>query len=242
MKRLLALLLAAVMAIGTAACGEQKPEEMEPEHPAHTEEGTEARYVWGEHVNISMWMPEGWQWEEDDHNQFGRTAWNDDLPDTVGFDFWKTDTPELRFSFRCWTHIFAMCGTGVDFRKVTGIHKLNVATEPSDDGTVYVHIIFNDVPGDYVVSGQIPAALWEEYGSYVIGMVDEAAVGEGCMSFDEAFSLAQGAVAEGWNGEPVSHYDVQTGTWTVIFNAGSNDYRVDVDENGMVIVPYPGKE
>lgn len=236
MKRLFAVILTFTMLASLCGCGQQAAQPMEPEHPNHTDEVTEIHYAWGERVNMTMLLPEGWQWQSDEHNGYNADAQCQDLPDTVGFDFWCMDDPEVRFSFQCWTQGFAMCGTGVDFAEVNGLHKMTVATEPSSDGTVYVHMILQGMPGDYVVRGEIPAQLWEKYRSAVVGMVDEAAVGEGCMEFEDALCAAQKIMSDGWNGEPFGRYDVLSGTWTVIFQQGSNCCYVDVDQNGRAVL------
>ncbi|MBQ0037718.1 MAG: hypothetical protein KBS74_03505 [Clostridiales bacterium] len=229
MKRIFALALALTLLGSLCACTQQATQPMEPEHFAPAENAAKIHYVWNR-VNMELPLPEGWCWESDEHNQFGQSDWNDDLPDAVGFDFWPEADPEVRFSFRCWTHVFAMCGTGVDFAQVSGLHDLTVATEPADNGkSVMVTILFHQAPGDYVVSGQISTMLWEKYRNAVLGMIDEATLGEGCMTYGEAVELARAALPEMTDEPEVGSYDVLTGRWRIVWRDGA---EVEIAEDG----------
>lgn len=212
MKRILALLLCLVCVLSLVACGQTEPDTIEPEHPAHDDAVVPVEYRWGDYVNISMELPEGWEWESVEASDC-----DGEPPMTVGFSFWKTDEPALCFSFRCWLEGFGMCGTGVDFTDVNGIHNLTLAEEQGQDG-VCVDLIFNDVAGSYVVSGAIPNDLWEEYRNTVVGMVDEAIVAEGCITKDEAIESA----GEKTNWPPTydevyGSFDPCEGVWRLCF-------------------------
>ena len=210
MKKLFALLLCLCALL--AGCGQTAPEPAEPVHPSHEDAVVPVEYKWGNYVNITMELPEGWEWEMTDPNQSdGMVA--EGLPGRVGFTFWKTDEPEVRFTFTCWTQGFGMCGTGVDFANVNGIHNLTLAEEKYEDG-VYVTIIFNDVPGSYIVEGSVPRDWWEQYRDTVVGMVDSATVADGCITRDEAVDAIRSEY--NWPGEACEisgEYDVVEGVW-----------------------------
>ena len=236
MKKLL-MILWILLSVSLCACAQPA----EPEEPNHTENMTEIHYVWNR-ANMKMSLPEGWQWESDEHNQYGQTAWNEDLPDTVGFAFWPAEAPEMRFSFQCWTHTFGMCGTGVDFRHYDGEHKLTVATEGIDNGkSVQVTIIFNEVPGNYVVMGSVPTELWMAYQDQVIGIVDSATGGEGCMSYAEATELADAAIPSMSDAPEGGFYDVLTGQWRIVWRDGSMEVLVQEDGSTMGLDATPRK-
>lgn len=179
MKRIFVLLLCLCALL--VGCGQTAPE---PVHPSHEDAVVPVEYRWGEYVNITMELPDGWEWEPTELSDG-----DGEPPIYVGFDFWKTDVPDLRFTFECWPNGFGMCGTGVEFTGVNGIHNLTLAEEQGI-GVVAVTIIFNDVPGSYVVGGSIPNDLWAEYRDAVVGMVDAATVAQGCMTRDEAVAIA----------------------------------------------------
>ena len=232
MKRIFTLILVLSLAAILCACRQQPAQTEEPVYGANM---TELHYVWNR-VNMEMPLPEGWQWESDDHNQYGQSAWCEDLPDTVGFAFWPEAAPEMRFSFQCWTHTFGMCGTGVDFQHYDGEHKLTVATEGIDNGkSVQVTIIFNEVPGNYVVTGSVPAELWMAYRDQVIGIVDSATVGEGCMSYAEATELAGAAIPSMSDAPEGGFFDVLTGQWRIVWRNGSMEVQVSEDGSTMVL-------
>ena len=185
MKRLFALLLCLCALL--VGCGQVDPVPAEPVHPSHEDAVVPVEYRWGDYVNIAMELPDGWEWESDQDTKDGVPITQ--YPERQGFWFWRTDTPEVRFSFTCWPNGFGMCGTGVDFTEVNGIHDLTLAEEKYEDG-VYVTIIFNDVPGSYVVEGSVPRDWWEQYRDAVVDMVDSATVAQGCMTRDEAVAIA----------------------------------------------------
>ena len=138
-------------------------------------------------------------------------------PIYVGFDFWNTEESDLRFTFECWPQGFGMCGTGVEFTQVNGKHDLTVATEQGED-LVAVTIIFNDVPGSYVIGGSIPNDLWEKYRNDVVQMVDEATVAEGCLTQEEAVNAIR--AENNWPDENCAvygNYDASEGIWNLRF-------------------------
>lgn len=243
MKRILTLLLGIFLLCSLCACGErvskEEPEPREtvqkaPNKPTQSDAVELMQYQWDRRVNMKLLVPEGWCCEADECNQFGVKARNEDAPDTVGFDFWLAAAPEMRFSFQCWTHTFGMCGTGVDFQHYDGEHKLTVATEGADNGkSVQVTIIFNEVPGNYVVTGSVPAELWMAYQDRVIGIVDSATVGEGCMSYAEAAELASEAIPGITEAPEGGFYDVMTGQWCIVWRDGM---EVHVEEDGSTMV------
>lgn len=185
MKRLFVLLLCLCSLL--VGCGQVDPIPAEPVHPSHEDAVVPVEYRWGDYVNITMELPEGWEWESDQDTKDGVPITQ--YPERQGFWFWRTDTPEVRFSFTCWPNGFGMCGTGVDFSQTGSNHNLTLAEEKYEDG-VYVTIIFNDVPGSYIVEGSVPRDWWAQYRDAVVGMVDSATVAEGCLTRDEAVAIA----------------------------------------------------
>lgn len=184
MKKWIAILLCALAVFTLFGCGQKTTEVTEPVHPSHEDAVVPVEYRWGDYVNITMELPDGWEWEPTEMSDC-----DGEPPIYVGFDFWKTDVPDLRFTFECWPQGFGMCGTGVEFTEVNGVHNLTLAEEQGI-GVVSVTIIFNDVPGSYVVGGSIPKDLWVQYRDTVVGIVDEATVADGCMTRNEAVGIA----------------------------------------------------
>ena len=195
MKRLFILLLClcALLTGCTQAAPNPAPDPAPRPVPAPTDHhGWEtpaamARFSWGDYVNISLPMPEGWEWEHDDAKVSGEKV--SDIPERQGFVFWKSDEPKLQFIFSCWPEGFGMCATGVEFSQVGSRHDLTLAEEQGD-GVVAVTILFNDVPGSYLVAGSIPNELWAQYRDTVVELADNATVAEGCMTLDEAVAIA----------------------------------------------------
>ena len=206
MKRLFALLLCLCCLL--AGCGQPAPE---PVHPSHEDAVVPVEYRWGDYVNITMELPEGWEWESDQDTKDGVPITQ--YPERQGFWFWRTDTPEVRFSFTCWPNGFGMCGTGVEFTQVNGIHDLTLAEEQGI-GVVAVTIIFNDVPGSYVVGGSIPNDLWAQYRDDVVKLVDAATVAEGCMTQAQAVDAIRSQYNwPGENCEIYGNYNAAEGVW-----------------------------
>ena len=232
MKRLFALLLCLCTLL--AGCGQTAPEPTEPMHPSHEDAVMPVEYRWGEYVNIAMELPDGWEWEPTELSDG-----DGEPPIYVGFNFWKTDIPELCFTFECWPQGFGMCATGVKFTEVNGIHNLTLAEEQGI-GVVSVTIIFNDVPGSYVVGGSVPNELWAEYRDAVVKLVDDATVAEGCMTRDEAVAIA----TEKCNWLPdyedvYGDYNAIEGSWRLHFvsdpEMGCVDCWVSVTSQGNIV-------
>ena len=182
MKRLFVLVLCLCGLL--AGCG-QKTTEVTEHNPVPDEPPMPvAEYRWGDYANISMPLPDGWEWESAELSEG-----EGEPPLYVGFDFWKTDVPDLRFTFECWPQGFGMCGTGVVFSEAGEKHDLTLAEEQGI-GVVSVTIIFNDAPGSYVVGGSVPEDLWAQYRDAVVKLVDDATVAEGCMTKSEAVAIA----------------------------------------------------
>ena len=220
MKQLFAAFLCCCLLL--AGCGQKTTEVTEPVHPSHEDAVVPVEYRWGDYVNITMELPEGWEWEATDLSEG-----DGEPPLYVGFGFWKTDTPGLRFTFECWPDGFGMCGTGVEFDYVNGIHNLTLAEEQGI-GVVAVTIIFNDVPGSYVVGGSVPNDLWAQYRNTVVDMVDSATVAEGCMTKTEAVAIA----TEKCNWLPdyedvYGNYNAVEGSWRLHFASGPETEWVD---------------
>ena len=235
MKRIFVLLLCLCGVL--AGCGQKTTEVTEPVHPSHEDAVVPVGYRWGDYVNIAMELPEGWEWESDQDTKDGVPIAQ--YPERQGFWFWRTDAPEMRFTFTCWPQGFGMCGTGVEFTEVNGIHNLTLAEEKYDDG-VYVTIIFNDVPGSYIVEGSVPRDWWEQYRDTVVDMVDNATVAEGCMTRDEAVEIA----TEKCNWLPdykdvYGDYNAVEGSWRLHFasdpETGCVDCWVSVTADGKIV-------
>ena len=212
MKRMLVVLLCLVCALSLVGCGQTAPKTIEPEHPVHDDAVVPVEYRWGDYVNIAMELPEGWEWEAAEIADC-----DGEPPMTVGFSFWKSDEPDLCFRFLCWLQGFGMCGTGVDFTDVNGIHNLTLAEERGQDG-ICVDLIFNDVAGSYVVSGAIPTELWEEYRNTVVSMVDQSIIAQGCIAQAEAEDIARNA--HPWlpaDSDVYGSFDPCEGVWRLCF-------------------------
>ena len=235
MKRIFVLLLCLCTLM--AGCG-QKTTEVTEHNPIPDEPPMPvAEYQRGDYVNISMPLPDGWEWESDQDTKDGVPITQ--YPERQGFWFWKTDEPEFRFSFTCWPNGFGMCGTGVEFSQIGSTHNLTLAEEKYEDG-VYVTIIFNDVPGSYIVEGSVSNAFWEQYRDTVVDMVDNATVAEGCMTRDEAVAIA----TEKCNWLPdykdvYGDFNAVEGSWRLHFasdpETGCVDCWVSVTSQGNIV-------
>ena len=223
MKRLFALLLCLCALL--VGCGQTVP--AEPPMPV-------AEYQWGDYVNICMPLPHGWEWEPTELSEG-----DGEPPIYVGFDFWNTEIPDLRFTFECWPQGFGMCATGVEFSEAGSTHDLTLAEEQGI-GVVSVTILFNDVPGSYVIGGSIPNDLWAQYRDEVVKLVDDATVAEGCMTRDEAVAIATEKCI--WlpdYKDVYGDYNAIEGSWRLHFvsdpETGCVDCWVSVTSQGNIV-------
>ena len=231
MKRSLSLIvLAAICALALAAvtslsgCAVTLPMTdpdkpvAQPENDPPAVTGETASYTSG-YVDMTMTIPEGWQWE----------SVQDKSMNTEGIRFWKTDDKALDFKLLCWRSGYGICGTGVTTEELTlpGGQQVWQDTEETD-GRVWVSIAFVGTPGNYVcqpTGDTMDKATWDGCRDEVLSILGTAQFGRDAMTQQAAIAAAQhyhdvqDAMAD-------ARYDVNTGCWTVTFRMGDTGQSV----------------
>lgn len=232
MKRVFMCLLALCCAALLGACewsavpleGDKPPVGSPPEPQEIT--GQLAEYTAG-HVDMALTIPDGWAWEtvEEDGQ--------------AGLRFRKTDDGTVAFRLTCWTEGYGICGTGVTSTELTlsGGQRVWQYTE-GGQGTVWVNIAFQGVPGSYVCmpddNGVMDSAAWDACRDEVLAILGTAQIGRGILTEQEAVELAKtkydGDYDTAWG-----RYDVTTGCWAVTFSQSTLG-------GGNAVIRYVGSD
>lgn len=237
MKKITALLLALLCSFSLVACGEKDPPAENPTNdtppagvivPVSTAEYTHS------YVDMAMELPEGWAWE---------TYTDNGTDKTEGIRFYKTDDPAVDWTLLCWTGGYGICGTGVESQSITlsNGQVLTQHTETFDDGRVWVNIVFEDVPGSYVVSptnNTVGADVWDDCRDELLTILTTVQIGRKAISQDDAIAAAK-AIYDGEYDMVYGNYDVTSGAWIVTFSqstAGGTTTRVTVDAAGKAML------
>lgn len=237
MKKITALLLALLCSFSLVACGEKDPPAVNPDNdppvtpvidPVSTAEYTHS------YVDMVMELPEGWAWETYTDNGSDKTE---------GIRFYKTDDPAVDWMLLCWTGGYGICGTGVESQSITLTNGqvLTQHTEASGDGQVWVNIIFEDVPGCYVVSPTnniVGADVWEDCREELLAILTTVEIGRKAITQEAAIAAAK-AIYDGSYDMVYGTYDVTSGAWIVTFSqstVGGTPTRVTVDAAGKAIL------
>lgn len=232
MKRVFMCLLALCCAALLGACewsavpleGDKPPVGSPPEPQEIT--GQLAEYTAG-HVDMALTIPDGWAWEtvEEDGQ--------------AGLRFRKTDDETVSFRLTCWLDGYGICGTGVTSTELTlsGGQRVWQYTE-GGQGTVWVNIAFQGVPGSYVCmpddNGVMDSAAWDACRDTVLAILGTAQLGRGILTEQEAVELAKtkydGDYDTAWG-----RYDVTTGCWAVTFSQSTLG-------GGNAVIRYVGSD
>lgn len=232
MKRVFMCLLALCCAALLGACewsavpleGDKPPVGSPPEPQEIT--GQLAEYTAG-HVDMALTIPDGWAWEtvEEDGQ--------------AGLRFRKTDDGTVAFRLTCWTEGYGICGTGVTTEELalSGGQRVWQHTE-GRQGTVWVNIAFQGVPGSYVCmpddDGVMDSAAWDACRDEVLAILGTAQIGRGILTEQEAVELAKtkydGDYDTAWG-----RYDVTTGCWAVTFSQSTLG-------GGNAVIRYVGSD
>ena len=232
MKRVFMCLLALCCAALLAACewsavpleGDKPPVGSPPEPQEIT--GQLAEYTEG-NVDVALTIPDGWAWEtvEEDGQ--------------AGLRFRKTDDGTVSFRLTCWLDGYGICGTGVTEQDLTlsGGQRAWQYTE-GGQGTVWVNIAFQGVPGSYVCmpddNGVMDSAAWDACRDEVLAILGTAQIGRGILTEQQAIELAE-AQYDGDYDTAWGRYDVTTGCWAVTFSQSTLG-------GGNAVIRYVGSD
>lgn len=247
MKKKTALLLAAVMLLGLAACGGEAPgssgfgslpqedlpldSEAEPTPEAVTisqGEPVKASYELGS-ANMSLELPADWEYAVVGGYD-GEEAQTE--PDgTFGIEFWPSADPELKLSLLYYVNGLGMCGTGVTIEEVSYANGLSGWKHTEDYDTeekTMLTVVFTGLAGTYALNGFVPTALLEKYSGVIDTIIESAVLSKGNLMEAEAVEAAERAATVDYDTVRASH-DFETGEWSVSF------YMADRAGGGQVV-------
>ena len=236
MKRSVSLILLtavcvlALAAVSTLSGCTVKPQPSDPtgnvttSNPQPTLTGETASYTSG-YVDITMTIPEGWQWE----------SVQDKSMNTEGIRFRKTDDKAVSFELLCWRGGYGICGTGVTSEELTlsGGQMVWQHTE-ENNGNLWLNLSFEKTPGDYVCApvGTLTKETWDSCRDEVLAILGTAQFGRDAMTEQEAIDTAKTQYDGPYN-EAYGRYDIKTGVWSVTFVEGQRPTAsIDIKPDG----------
>ena len=186
MKRSVSLILLtavcvlALAAVSTLSGCTVRPQPSDPTGNVDTPDpqpaitGETAEYTSG-YVDITMTIPEGWQWE----------SVQDKSMNTEGIRFRKTDDKAVSFELLCWRNGYGICGTGVTSEELTlsGGQMVWQHTE-ENNGNLWLNLSFEKTPGDYVCApvGTLTKETWDSCRDEVLAILGTAQFGRDAMT------------------------------------------------------------
>ena len=116
----------------------------------------------GEEINISVELPESWEFENVDSNEYGDS--------TVGFSIWPKECESAKLAILYYEN-FGVCGTGLEVENGI-VAGQNVEFGYYDGNTIWEHMVFVDLNREYVVLNRCDVGEWEEYGKETMAILD----------------------------------------------------------------------
>ncbi len=114
----------------------------------------------GEEINISVDLPESWEFESVDSNEYGGA---------FGFSIWPKECETAKLVILYYEG-FAVCGTGLTVEPGV-VADQNVEFGYYDGNTIWEYMVFIDLNREYVVLNQCDAKEWEGYGKEVMAIL-----------------------------------------------------------------------
>lgn len=194
------------------------------------EEFNVAKYN-GIYSNISLNIPEGWEYEVNTGNAEGSFC---------GISFWPEGENSGKVSVRFISDVWGVCGTGLRTEE-TVIGQYPVSIGYYGGSAQWDYIYFYDTPGTYVVQCEGELDWWDQHADKVMEILSTIKVAEGYVSRSDAIAIA----GEKLNKEQIMNcediwtdFDIEKGVWHVEFYRNTDDYdtvSVVVDLRGNIL-------
>ncbi len=127
--------------------------------------GTEDAY-------FSVYLPEGWNYEELTQNSYGELI----SEGTFGISIYNENAPEDTVTVK-FTSFFGVCGTGLTTQDITlGDYKAHKGIY--DGNPTFDYIVFEDTSGYYVIYNNTDMDWWSKYGDTLMEILDTIEIAE----------------------------------------------------------------
>ena len=144
------------------------------------------------YVNMQLQLPSDWEYEivPNDPNEERKNQ-------TFGIRFWPKEEADFKLELFYWTEGIGMCGTGVTIEDIEFSNGM-LATQYTEkiEERLWLTIIYQNLPGTYVVSGSIPEELWEKYQPTIIKILETAELGKEIIDREKAVAIASEVFVE----------------------------------------------
>lgn len=170
----------------------------------------------GTYGNISLKIPEGWECEISNSTAEGMSC---------GISFWPAGENSGKVSVTFIPNGWGVCGTGLrEEKSVIGNYPVSVGYYGK---TVWDYIVFNDLPGTYVVQRWEDIPWWSQHQEKVMQILSTVRLAEGFITESAAVSTA---IAKLGGGEYKAcediwvECDMKNGLWRIEFYRNSKDH------------------
>ena len=175
------------------------------------------------YANISLKIPEGWEYEIDAQKEHGQ-------------QFSILFRPEGRSGSVKVCYMgsgFGVCGTGLSLEKINLGHY-SATKGTYDNKKTWDYITIDDVPGQYVIFREGADSWWKEYSQKVMEILDTLRVAEGCLAEWRALPVAKKKCTIQYD-NVYSEFNHINGDWRFTFSERSSGVKQ------IVIVHPDGK-
>ncbi len=118
--------------------------------------------------NISVELPKTWGYAIVDNDDMPWEYYGETIDETAFYiDIWPKEHPEGKLSLRYLGDQFAVCGTGLEQKKIK-IGEYKVSQGTYDNAKYWSYIKILDVMGDYVIINKAEEAWWNQYETEVM--------------------------------------------------------------------------
>lgn len=146
-----------------------------------------------QYANMLLQLPADWEYEIVPAEQMEENSNR-----TFGIRFWPMADLDFQLELFYWMDGIGLCATGVTIEKIDFDNKM-AATKFTEtiDGKLWITIVYQNLPGTYVVSGTVPEKLWEKYEETLMEILESTELGKGNLTQEEVVEIA----LEAWIGE-----------------------------------------
>lgn len=178
---------------------------------------------WG-YGNMMLSLDADWEYEIEEYD-----------PQCLGFGirFWHRDCQDCSLRLAFYPDGFGVCGTGLETKEITLPNGLRGVQGTYDNRTVWDHITFPDLPGDYVLENFSSEESWEVHGEEVMDILRSMTLAEGSILAPEATEIAARALQTDLSAIS-AWFDGCDGEWHIRFRDSSTTYTVLVGADGTV--------
>lgn len=196
--------------------------------PAELEENSQEVSISRGYANMALTIPEGWAYEVNEYSA-----------DQQYFGISFRPEGELGWTrLQFWPDQFGVCGTGLEEKQITLRSGLRATQGYYDGSESWSFMVFDDLPGSYVVQRENTEGWWSKQEDTVMSILGSARLAEGIIRQSRAVEIARQIL------NPNIDYPVSWGRFDYLAGAWKVDFYLDKEASQLgrsVTVDYAGE-